>query len=116
MNTITLFHGSHQGIGWKLHKGACLTSDQFAAERYAGPRGTVFEIQLPADLHTQECEGYDWESNDAPADSESFRNEAEDQGVDVLIYDDADESGNEHDCYRIVSEDALASAIVSESE
>lgn len=102
----TLYHGSHCNANLALHEGICLTDDESVASHYGRHLHTV-EIDLDT-LTVEECPGYDRDENDAPADHDDYRAAAVARGVDVLVYDDEDEMGQRHDCYRLVSERALA--------
>jgi len=104
-----LFHGAHSNITMG-HEGQCFVDEFDVAERYAR-NGSVFGVTLDLDnLIVEECGGYDRDEDDAPADHADFRAAAAARGVDVLTYDDEDEVGNEHTCYRLVSERAVAAA------
>src|SRR5690606_14852511 len=88
-----------------IHDWPCLTPDLVVAERYAGRMGEVFEVELDlAPLTVVEVPGYDHDTNEAPADDEAFRAARAAEGADVLVYEDEDERGREHTCYRLVSE------------
>ena len=109
MNT-DLFHGAH--TAFSAHEGQCWTDCDEAANRYAQHSGPVAYMALDlSELTVEECEGYDYDENSAPADSAEFRAAAAARGVDVLVYDDCDEQGQEHTCYRLVSERAVALAL-----
>jgi hypothetical protein len=104
--TETLYHGSHRGT-FVAHEGLCLTDDQDVAETYAA-NGSTFAVTIGLDaLTVEECAGYDHDENDAPADGFAFRAAAAARGVDVLVYDDEDEQGRAHACYRVISARAL---------
>ena len=108
----TLYHGSHTGT-ITLHEGICLTAQRDVAERYAGRLGVVGEIDIDLDsLVVVRVAGYDHDANYAPADDDEFRAAHRAAGVDVLVYDDEDESGREHACYRLISDRALAACTV----
>lgn len=110
----TLYHGSHKGT-LTLHEGLCLTDSDRVAEHYTQRVGKVFAVSLDlSSLTVEECDGYDWDTDYAPADDSEFRAAAAARGVDVLEYQDADERGNQHTCYRLVSERALAAVQVTE--
>lgn len=102
---MILFHGAH--TSYQAHEGQCYTADEQIAEHYAGWNGFVATVELPDDLVIEDCPGYDRDENEAPADSEAYRQAAAARGVDVLRYEDEDEMGREHACYRLVSERAL---------
>jgi len=101
----TLYHGSHNNLMGtnKAHEGMCLTDDQTSAEAYAGNNGTVYMVEIPSSMIIQEVTGYDRETNEAPADDESFRSMAFQRGIDIITYTDEDENGAEHECWRLVS-------------
>jgi len=105
----TYYHGTEN---LKLHEGICLTTSIDSAQQYAGPHGIVYEIELSDDLTTERVDGYDHDTNNAPADFVDFRRECAARGIDIVIYDDEDIDGTRHDCIRIVSDRALASTIV----
>jgi len=101
-----LFHGAHTDLA--IHEGQCWTEDYEAADRYAQSEGPVAHAEIDlSGLTVEECEGYNHDENDAPADSAEFRAAATARGVDVLVYADCDEQGQEHTCYRIVSDRAV---------
>lgn len=103
----TLYRGSHSGT-CTPREGQCWTDDDGAAETYAAG-GLVVSVDVAlSELVVERCAGYDWNANETPADDYSFRLEAASRGVDVLLYDDADENGREHRCYRLVSDRAIA--------
>lgn len=100
-----LFHGAHSKLTIG-HEGQCFVDDYDVAERYGR---TVCGVALDLDsLVVEECEGYDRDEDDAPADHLAFRQAAAARGVDVLVYDDEDEMGRRHNCYRLVSARAVA--------
>ena len=103
----TLHHGSHCSTT-TAHEGQCWTDDDSAAEHYAaGGTVTTVTVDLSA-LVVERCAGYSWDDNYAPADDAAFRAAAAARGVDVLRYSDADDRGQEHTCYRLVSDRAVA--------
>lgn len=107
---IALFHGAHSKLTIG-HEGQCFVDEYDVAERYARSNGSVCGIVLDLDsLVVEECDGYDRDDDDAPADHVDFRAAAAARGVDVLTYDDEDEHGNVHTCYRLVSARAIAAA------
>lgn len=100
-----VYHGSHNDLmGTNTpHEGMCFTDSLTSAEAYGD---TIYELDL-SNLEIIECEGYDRNENYAPADSEDFRAKYQGQ-CDVLEYEDEDENGRAHTCYRIISERAIA--------
>lgn len=107
---MTLYHGAHSAVRThSAHEGMCLTDDQQVAEAYAGERGQVWvtEVSL-AGLVIEACKGYDHDTNSCSADREAFRAAAAARGVDILRYDDEDQMGREHACWRLVSARAVA--------
>lgn len=115
---MQLYHGRHTGTP-ALHEGICLTSDADSAQHYAGSRGLVASVTLPEWAVVERCPGYDHDANDAPADRAAYREAAAARGIDVLLYEDEDERGCAHDCYRLVSERIVAAAtmtIIEEEE
>ena len=110
----TLYHGSHRGPDWQIHNGVCLTDRESVAEAYAG-RQNIWEVEIDLDsLNVEHVDGYDRDTNDAPADSEAYRAAKVAEGVDVLIYGDEDGRGVAHDCIRLISDRAVAAAKVME--
>jgi len=103
----TLHHGAH--TAYIAHVGQCYVDDDEIAADYATERGVVatVEIDLGA-LTVEHCEGYDHDANEAPADDAGYRRAAAARGIDVLVYDDEDQHGRQHTCYRLVSDRALA--------
>lgn len=105
------FHGNHTDENLTIHEGICLVEYRQHAERYAGKKGHIFAIEIEfSGLSVVECEGYNHDENDCPADHESFRKQHAAQGVDVLQYTDEDEYGQPHVCYRLISVAALNAA------
>ncbi len=103
--STALFHGTRSTLTMG-HEGQCFVDEFDRAEWYGD---NVFGCLLDLDgLTVEECEGYDRDSDDAPADCDRFRAEAAARGVDVLVYDDEDEMGQQHTCWRLVSERAVA--------
>lgn len=114
---MTLYHGHHTGTP-TLHEGICLTADIDCARHYAGA-GHIAAVTLPEWAVVADCPGYDHDENDCPADHATYRAAAAARGVDVLTYDDEDETGRAHTCYRLVSDRVLAAAsliIIEEEE
>ena len=109
----TLYHGSHTRLTIG-HEGQCFTDDADCAETYAGGRGVFMSVEIDLDsLTVEECDGYDRDTNEAPADSAEFRAAAAARGVDILVYDDESESGRQHTCWRIVSARAMADVVTT---
>jgi len=102
---MRLYSGTERG--WAIYEGQCWTDNLGAADTYARGTNTVGFVDLPSSLTVEDCDGYNRETNDAPADEEAFRAAAAARGVDVLRYSDEDEGGAQHDCYRLVSERAV---------
>ncbi len=93
-------------------EGWCLT-DESSARNYGLSGASIAEVVIDLDaLTVAECDGYDPRENETPADSAAFRAAFAAQGVDVLVYADADETGREHTTYRLISYRALAAARV----
>lgn len=110
---MRFYHGSHTG-NFVAHEGICLTTDREVAEHYASSTGKVFSVEIDLSVLTvEDCDGYDRDENEAPADRDSFRAAAAARGVDVLRYDDEDDRGQGHVCYRLVSDLAVTSVKVS---
>ena len=101
---MILYHGSHnQLMGTNIaHEGMCFTSDIDTAMIYGSD---VYTLDA-SNLVMIDVDGYDRNENYAPADSDEYR--AQFVGIaDVLVYDDEDENGRAHTCYRIISADAI---------
>jgi len=96
------FNGNHDWA--KANLDMCLTEDEDVAKNYGK---VIIEGDLPEDLVFEECEDYDRDTNCAEADSEEFRAARRAAGVDVLVYEDEDERGNSHTCYRMISQAAI---------
>ena len=103
-----LYHGTHNGMmgTGRAHEGMCFADSKANATRYGA---TVYMCEF-AGLAIEECAGYDREENYAPADSRKFRAAAAARGVDILRYEDEDEAGQQHTCYRLVSDRAVDAA------
>lgn len=102
-----MYHGSHTNETLIIHEGICLTDDYSTAEHYAGG-GWVHEVEIDMDsLTVERVEGYDHDTNSCPADSAEYRAAKAAEGVDVLVYEDEDDRGREHTCYRLISDRAL---------
>lgn len=96
------YHGTRRT--YLAHAGICLTTSERSAKTY----GAVHELVLDLDgLVVREVPGYDREANDARADSAADLAALITDGVDVLIYDDEDEMGRQHDCVRLISQRAV---------
>ena len=105
---MELYHGSHKHTELTLHIGICLCESESFAEQYAAGK-EVFVVDLDgSDLNLVEVEGYDHDTNSCPADHPEYRARMAADGADVLVYEDEDEMGREHTCYRLVSDKALA--------
>lgn len=115
MRTETLYHGSHRNThGLVVHTGLCLTLDDSAAVHYAGRDGATYEVEIDlSGLTVREVPGYDHDTNDCPADHDDFCERMAAEGADVLRYEDEDERGRRHECYRLISDRALAAIITS---
>jgi hypothetical protein len=111
----TLYHGGHSGF--TIHEGQCFTDDVDVALAYTqgsdDSRLAVVSLDLRA-LIVEDCEGYDHDENDCPADSHAYRSAAAARGVDVLRYEDEDDRGRAITCWRVVSDKALAAIEVRE--
>lgn len=103
MGVLTLFHGAH--TAYVPHVGQCYTPDERAAEIYADHgRGVISEVKLDlTGLRVVEVEPYDWDADEAPGDRRRQRYKA-----DVIVYQDATETGREHLTYRLMSKRAVA--------
>lgn len=123
MNT-TLWHGAHGGNSFKAgaaHVGQCWTSDCGAAEAYAGYGNSRSLWGADVDMSSlvvETVEGYDYESDRAPGDSAESLASLRSMGVDVVVYQDCDVKGREHDCVRLISDRAVEmfSAAMTEYE
>jgi hypothetical protein len=99
---MNVYHGSHNnllGTG-SAHEGMCFTESIDSAESYGSE---IYTLDLDG-LTIVECDGYDREENYAPADSSAYRSKFD---CDVIKYDDEDEHGRQHTCYRILSARAI---------
>jgi len=107
---MELYHGTHNGLMGTdaAHEGMCWTEIEDSAEQFAGSRGTVYSCDCPDDWNYEPVDGYDHDENDAPADSDAFRAAHAARGIDVLVYDDEDETGQTLTCYRVISDRAVA--------
>lgn len=104
-----MYHGT-RNQDWTAHIGACLTTREESAQVYATQRGQVVEVDLDmSDLEVVEVEGYDRNTNEARGDRAADIAEIE---ADVIVYQDEDEMGRSHDCYRLVSAKAVAAVSV----
>lgn len=100
---MKLYHGTHRPENWQPHLGLCLTTSRDAAEHYAGQVGAVHEWEYDLNgLIIMEVAEYDHDANNAVGDNGEYPE------ADILVYDDEDTWGEEHDTYRIVSHKALA--------
>lgn len=111
---MQLFHGSHNANSG-IFEGQCWTEDRDVAECYArmgGGEGLVLSLTIDEyALVVVECDGYDRNENEAPADRASYRAALE---CDLAMYDDEDEQGSQHDCVRICSDRAVAAFAAAE--
>lgn len=111
---MSFYHGTHRDE-MVLHEGLCLTTSEDVAARYAGMNGTVYTVRLEtASLNVVEVPGYDHDTNEAPADDDAYRAALAAEGADVLRYEDEDDTGRVHVCYRLVSDRALAAIVATE--
>jgi hypothetical protein len=100
--TETYYHGTRRA--YLAYAGICLTTSERSAKTY----GAVHELTIDLDgLTVREVSGYDRETNTASADSAADLAALVADGVDVLVYDDEDEMGRQHDCIRIISQRAI---------
>lgn len=105
---MRLYHGAH--TEYTLHVGQCYTDSETAASRYAG-YGEMAEVAISLDgLTVLEIDGYDSDTDVAPGDDGENEN-----GADVIIYDDQDENGREHVTYRLMSPKAIAAVEIIET-
>ena len=105
---MSYYHGTHRNE-MVPHEGLCLTASEDVAARYAGMSGSVYAVRIDtASLNVVEVPGYDHDTNEAPADDEGYRAARAAEGADVLRYEDEDDTGRVHVCYRLISERALA--------
>lgn len=106
--TTTYYHGTRRDF--LAYVGICLTTSERSAKTY----GEVHELTLDMDgLNMREVEGYDRNANSARADRADDLAALAAEGVDVLIYDDEDEMGRQHDCIRLISQRAVARLTVA---
>jgi hypothetical protein len=103
-----MYHGAHTRFA--LHVGQCFTDSAASAARYAGTRGTIAAVTIDFDgLVVVEVDGYDHDSNTAAGD------DGDAQGADVLVYDDADESGRWHRTWRMMTARAVSAVTVDKT-
>lgn len=108
---MQLYHGSHSNTTLAKHIGLCLTDSKQAADAYAcGNEAQVFAVELDMDgLNVVDMDdSYDREENEAPGDRGEDLDRMQAEGIDIITYDDEDEHGRMHACWRIISERALA--------
>ena len=108
---MKLFHSSHKETLDATLAGDLCCADHVECTTMYG--ANAYSVVIPDDCTTESCEGYDIETDEAPADDEDFRDAAEARGVDVLIYDDVNARGRSHKCYRLVSDRVLAAAVIT---
>ncbi len=111
----TLYHGSHKNKkALKVHAGLCLTDRAEVAEQYAGRKGTTYWVDVElAGLVVMSAGGYDRDRNEAPGDTDESIQEWLTKGADVVRYEDEDEQGRRHDCWRLLSAKSLAAVTES---
>lgn len=110
---LTLFHGSHRGA-FTPHAGLCLCEEASTARAYAGPDGAVFRVDVDEDLLSWErVEGYDRDTDTAPADRDPAALAAEVDACSVW-YRDEDPRGRSHDTLRLLTTEALAAIVRAE--
>ena len=106
-----MYHGAtdckHNDNGWAPNAGACFTDDLSAAMAYAGSNGTIYIVEIDTD-EAVEVDGYDHDTDDAPGDADLSTLPG-----DVITYDDEDEYGREHTCWRLVTDSAASAATVA---
>ncbi len=93
---------------WKPHNGACFLANDRAS--YGEFR---YEYELPSELLIEEVQitREQIDENEWPGDTARERAAYASQGIDVIVYDDMDESGRSHTTYRIVSDRAVLGLI-----
>lgn len=108
MAIAILYHGTRR-TNHQPHVGMCLTDSIRSAREYATRGGVILEIEVDlGDLVIAEVDGHDWDSDEAVGDRERDILALRDEGIDVVVYDDADAAGREHSTWRLVSERAIA--------
>lgn len=108
--STTLYHGTHR-TDLAAHAGQCWTDDETSATTYAGHGRTAALWTVTVDLSALVVEtvtGYDRDADSAPGDSASSRAALAASGVDVVVYQDEDEAGSQHETVRLVSARAVA--------
>lgn len=108
---MQLYHGSHSNTALIAHIGLCLTDSDRAAEAYAcGDVDQVYTVELDLNgLNVVDMDdAYDREENEAPGDRDEDIARMQAEGIDVITYDDEDERGRVHACWRIISDLALS--------
>jgi hypothetical protein len=102
---MTLFHSTRRAE-FTAHIGACL------ARRVLPAYGRqAFEVELStAGLTVEEVEvsREDIDANNWPGDSDESLAALAARGVDIVVYDDMDPQGQQHQTYRLVSAAAVA--------
>ena len=111
--TWTFFHGSRDLSRTEVFEGCCLTSQPLDALAYCRGAGVVLEVEVTlAGLNVEEIEA----EVDAPwpCDLAAERAAKIASGVDAVEYRDlgADSDGREIECFRVLSDKAMAACRV----
>ena len=108
------YHGTSNTL-WTAHEGACLVDDERIARSYARG-GVVFTVEITGGLVEEEVEVTQEARAEMeyPGDRAAARRAYIAEGVDVLTYDDEDEGGRQHRCYRLLSPAAIAACTIVE--
>lgn len=104
----TLYRGSRRArLNPTPRDRFCFTDLVSVATVYGGyDEENVATYDLPLDeLCVVEVAGYDHDENSAPADCPSY---VAPEGADVIVYEDEDERGQSHTCWRLVSDRAVS--------
>lgn len=113
----TMYRGTWDGND-SIDEGDCLTDSECAAERYARRRrgdGAVQTIAIDlSDLSVHEVEGFDPMDCSGYYPGDQDLADWQDRGVDVIVYDDVDDSGSGHRTWRIVSARAAAACTIED--
>lgn len=108
-----MYHGSREEF--KFFPAICFTDSFDSASSYGDTiteveidesKLSILEIELSSE-QIREC----WDDNEWPCDRQKDVEQRIAEGYGAVRYSDADESGCEHDCIRILTADAFAKAV-----
>jgi hypothetical protein len=107
---MILYHGTTR-TEFPRHVGLCLCESAQTAAHYAGPSGTVYAVEIDEDaLDWVTVDGYDRDTNEAPADRNPAALAAE-HGVEAVWFSDEDPHQRAHDTLRLLTPAAVAAII-----